>query len=471
MFGDLWPDVPDRRGADPLGHQRRPRPRPGCRPRWPTCSPATCCPSGTRPRPTAGSASTRPATTSCGGSAEQGRERLVAFVRQRLRAASCWPGACRPSDVAWTDEVLDPKALTIGFARRFATYKRATLLLSQPERLRALLLSTRPAGAVRLRRQGPPGRRQRQGADPPDRRSSPPTPRSATASCSSRTTTSPSPAPCYQGADVWLNNPRRPLEACGTSGMKAALNGGAQPARSSTAGGTSASTARTAGPSRRPRRVDDLERRDELEADSAVRAARAPDRAAVLRALARGRCPAGWVRAGQGARSRSLGPVRDRQPAWCATTSSSCTSRPARGADALSADGHAPGPRAGGVEGRGCSAGVARRPRRRRRAPTPTVAELGRRAHGRGRGGARRPRRRRRRGAAAARPGRPGRRARSTPTVVPMTPGRRRPTTATSATRARSPASGPAATASPCGSSPPTPTWPPRSSSACIAWA
>src|SRR3546814_19910248 len=45
------------------------------------------------------------------------------------------------SDVEWTNSVLDPKALTICFARRFATYKRATLLLEQPERLKALLLS------------------------------------------------------------------------------------------------------------------------------------------------------------------------------------------------------------------------------------------------------------------------------------------------------------------------------------------
>ena len=100
---------------------------------------------------------------------EQGRERLVQFVRQRLRD-QLWPGACRASDVAWCDALLDPEALTIGFARRFATYKRANLLLSQPERLQALLLSADRPGAVRLRRQGPPGRRRRQGDDPPDRR-------------------------------------------------------------------------------------------------------------------------------------------------------------------------------------------------------------------------------------------------------------------------------------------------------------
>src|SRR5204863_3753320 len=71
---------------------------------------------------------------------EQGREHLVDFIRRRLRESGLARGLS-PSDVTWCDEVLDGKALTICFARRFATYKRATLLLSQPERLHALLLS------------------------------------------------------------------------------------------------------------------------------------------------------------------------------------------------------------------------------------------------------------------------------------------------------------------------------------------
>src|SRR5690606_4665995 len=71
---------------------------------------------------------------------EQGRERLVSFVRRRLRDGG--DGAPPGSDAAtWAGEALDPRVLTIGFARRFATYKRATLLLSQPERLKRLLLS------------------------------------------------------------------------------------------------------------------------------------------------------------------------------------------------------------------------------------------------------------------------------------------------------------------------------------------
>ena len=86
-----------------------------------------------------------------------GRDELVRLARQRLG-----------------DDVLDPRTLTIGFARRFATYKRATLLLSDPDRLRAPAARRRPAGAVRVRRQGPPRRHAGQGADPADRAVRPP---------------------------------------------------------------------------------------------------------------------------------------------------------------------------------------------------------------------------------------------------------------------------------------------------------
>jgi starch phosphorylase len=155
---------------------------------------------------------------------EQGREQLVAFVRQRLRSQLRARGLSA-SDVEWTDSVLDPKALTIGFARRFATYKRATLLLSQPERLKALLLSTNhPVQLVFSGKSHPADESGKElirqittfAADPEVRH------RVAFVAdydiAVART--------LLQGADVWLNNPRRPQEACGTSGMKAALNGG-----------------------------------------------------------------------------------------------------------------------------------------------------------------------------------------------------------------------------------------------------
>ncbi|MGQ0519771.1 MAG: alpha-glucan family phosphorylase [Actinomycetota bacterium] len=154
---------------------------------------------------------------------EQNRERLVGFVRQRLKSAALARGVSE-SDVAWCDEVFDPRILTIGFARRFAAYKRATLLLSQPERLKALLLS--PDNPVQIVFSGK--------AHPADdvgkemirqivQFSRDPAVRHRIAFVEdydiavART--------LLQGSDVWLNTPRRPLEACGTSGEKAALNG------------------------------------------------------------------------------------------------------------------------------------------------------------------------------------------------------------------------------------------------------
>jgi starch phosphorylase len=154
---------------------------------------------------------------------EQGRDRLVAFVRQRLRASLVNRGMSA-SDASWADEALDSRILTIGFARRFATYKRANLLLSQPERLKALLLS--PDRPIQLVFAGKAHPHDDQGkemirqiisfsSDPEIRH---------------RMTFVPDydiavARTMYQGCDVWLNNPRRPLEACGTSGEKAALNG------------------------------------------------------------------------------------------------------------------------------------------------------------------------------------------------------------------------------------------------------
>jgi starch phosphorylase len=147
---------------------------------------------------------------------ELGRERLVTFVRRRLRASEPAP--------PWVDEVLDPRVLTIGFARRFATYKRANLLLSQPDRLRALLLSEeRPVQFVFAGKAHP--------ADHAGKEMI----RQVVATAGELDVRHrfvfvddydiAVARAFYHGCDVWLNNPRRPLEACGTSGMKAALNG------------------------------------------------------------------------------------------------------------------------------------------------------------------------------------------------------------------------------------------------------
>jgi starch phosphorylase len=151
------------------------------------------------------------------------RERMVQRLRRYVRAQGERRGE-RPGTLSWTDEVLSPDALTIGFARRFAEYKRGALPLRQPERLRALLLSTdRPVQFVFAGKAHP---RDDVGKDlirqlvhfsaDPDIRM-----RFVFVEDYDMRLASA----LYQGVDVWLNNPRRPYEACGTSGEKAVLNG------------------------------------------------------------------------------------------------------------------------------------------------------------------------------------------------------------------------------------------------------
>ena len=95
------------------------------------------------------------------------RSSLVADARKRLRASWRQRGASE-AELTWIDEVLDPDRLTIGFARRVPSYKRLTLMLHDPDRLTELLLDSRAADPDRDRRQGAPGRRGRQAADPAD---------------------------------------------------------------------------------------------------------------------------------------------------------------------------------------------------------------------------------------------------------------------------------------------------------------
>ena len=154
---------------------------------------------------------------------ERARERLVYFVRERVRSQLAARGASE-ADVAWTEEVFDPSVLTIGFARRFAQYKRGSLILSDVDRVKRLLLSgDRPIQVVIAGKAHPlddGGKEMIQSlvhfaADPEVRL------RFAFIEDYDMEVA----RVLCQGADVWLNNPRRPLEACGTSGMKAALNG------------------------------------------------------------------------------------------------------------------------------------------------------------------------------------------------------------------------------------------------------
>jgi starch phosphorylase len=152
------------------------------------------------------------------------RERLVNTARHRLRASWRQRGA---SDVelGWIDDVLDSDVLTVGFARRVPSYKRLTLMLHDPDRLAGLLLDEeRPVQIVIAGKAHP--------ADDGGKKLIQQMVRFADGT---RVRHRIVFLPDYdmalgqalvQGCDVWMNNPLRPLEACGTSGMKAALNGG-----------------------------------------------------------------------------------------------------------------------------------------------------------------------------------------------------------------------------------------------------
>ena len=154
---------------------------------------------------------------------ERRRERLVIFARGRLQEQLISRGASN-AEIEAAKTVLDPEALTIGFARRFATYKRGALLLRDPDRLAAILNNReRPVQVIFAGKAHPhddagkalirqivslsrdPRFRQRmvflENYDMSVARS------------------------LVQGVDVWLNTPLRPNEASGTSGMKAIVNG------------------------------------------------------------------------------------------------------------------------------------------------------------------------------------------------------------------------------------------------------
>ncbi len=154
---------------------------------------------------------------------ERRRERLVAFTRRRLRTQLENSGAS-PEDIALADEVLDPEALTIGFARRFASYKRAKLIFHDLERLSTLLNNKDfPVQIIFAGKAHPKDnigksiirdivniirkeefRHRVVFLEDYDMEIA---------------------ANLVRGVDVWLNTPIRPREASGTSGMKASLNG------------------------------------------------------------------------------------------------------------------------------------------------------------------------------------------------------------------------------------------------------
>ncbi len=152
------------------------------------------------------------------------RERLVVDARRRLLKSWQDRGVAK-AELGWIETALDPDVLTIGFARRAASYKRLTLMMRDKDRLKSLLLHPeRPIQLIIAGKAHPAddgGKKLIQdivklSEDPEIRHRIVFLPNYDIAMAQ----------PLYPGTDVWLNNPLRPYEACGTSGMKAALNGG-----------------------------------------------------------------------------------------------------------------------------------------------------------------------------------------------------------------------------------------------------
>ncbi|MBN2515514.1 MAG: alpha-glucan family phosphorylase [Deltaproteobacteria bacterium] len=149
--------------------------------------------------------------------------RLIRFVRRRLQIQAERRGD--RETIKQIDQILDPDVLTIGCARRFATYKRGDLIMFHPERLARLVEDAhRPIQIIFAGK-----------AHPQDHEGKQLLQRIAQYSFNAASRKRIVFVENYdynvgrhlvQGVDVWLNNPRRPLEACGTSGQKVVLNGG-----------------------------------------------------------------------------------------------------------------------------------------------------------------------------------------------------------------------------------------------------
>ncbi|MHC5073752.1 MAG: alpha-glucan family phosphorylase [Planctomycetota bacterium] len=154
---------------------------------------------------------------------QRNKEHLIAFARQRLKSQIQRRGTYH-TELNWAEEVLDPEALTIGFARRFATYKRGNLIFKDPKRLVKLLND--PKRPIQIIFAGKAHPRDSEGKE---------IIRQIIHFASNYNLRrrivfledydSNVARILVRGVDVWLNNPRRPLEASGTSGMKAAANG------------------------------------------------------------------------------------------------------------------------------------------------------------------------------------------------------------------------------------------------------
>jgi starch phosphorylase len=154
---------------------------------------------------------------------EISRSRLVSICRKLVTRQYSRRNAPK-NIIHQTETILDPNILTIAFARRFATYKRATLLLQDPDRLEAMINSDKyPVQFIFAGKSHPKDNEGKELIKQVVEFARRPNVRHKIAFIENYDMHIA--RYLVQGADVWLNNPRRPFEACGTSGMKAAVNG------------------------------------------------------------------------------------------------------------------------------------------------------------------------------------------------------------------------------------------------------
>jgi starch phosphorylase len=151
------------------------------------------------------------------------KENLVVFARRRLKEQIQRRGTYH-TELNWAEEVLDPEALTIGFARRFAPYKRGNLLLKDPKRIVKLLSDTaRPLQIIFAGKAHPRDTEGKEIIRQIIHFASQYQVRRRIVFIEDYDINVA--RALVRGVDIWLNNPRRPMEASGTSGMKAAVNG------------------------------------------------------------------------------------------------------------------------------------------------------------------------------------------------------------------------------------------------------
>lgn len=149
---------------------------------------------------------------------------LVEYARERLSSQLTAAGASAPL-IKEAKQIFNPDALTLGFGRRFATYKRPNLLLHDPDRLLRILSNPeRPAQLILAGKAHPQDLAGQKLIQDWVRFIMQPAARSHIMFLSDYDMLLTNQL--VQGVDVWINNPRRPWEACGTSGMKVLVNGG-----------------------------------------------------------------------------------------------------------------------------------------------------------------------------------------------------------------------------------------------------